>query len=173
MVTHDQEEAMAMASRIGIMSEGRLLQVGTPSEIYETPANRFVAEFIGNVNLLEGQLDSSSADHSVVRCMDGLVSVNRDVKAKVGSDVTVALRPEKLRLSHAASGPSAVANEWRGTLQDMAYFGSYTVYRLATASGKILSISASNTERHNLAPLQVGDTAWASWSESAPVILTS
>ena len=173
MVTHDQEEAMAMASRIGIMSEGRLLQVGTPSEIYETPANRFVAEFIGNVNLLEGQLDSSSADHSVVRCLDGLVSVNRDVKAKVGSDVTVALRPEKLRLSHAASGPSAVANEWRGTLQDMAYFGSYTVYRLATASGKILSISASNTERHNLAPLQVGDTAWASWSESAPVILTS
>jgi putrescine transport system ATP-binding protein len=171
MVTHDQEEAMAMASRIGIMSEGRLLQVGTPSEIYESPANRFVAEFIGNVNLLEGTLDATASHHARVRCADGAVQVGHSVSASVGTAVTVALRPEKLRLSRDAT--DATANQLRGTLQDIAYFGSYTVYRLATASGKVLSISASNAERQSLDPLHVGDTAWASWSESAPVVLTS
>ena len=85
----------------------------------------------------------------------------------------MALRPEKLRLSREALSPAGAANQLRGTLQDIAYFGSYTVYRLATSSGKVLSISASNTERHSLDPLQVGDAAWASWSESAPVVLTS
>ena len=177
MVTHDQEEAMAMASRIGIMSEGRLLQVGTPHDIYETPANRFVAEFIGNVNLLDGQLSVDERDHVVVTCPDVAVYVCHGVTGTRGMPVTVALRPEKLRLTREEPTPTngvpAGHNQVRGILQDIAYFGSYTVYRLATASGKVLSISANNAERHAIAPLQVGDTAWASWSDSAPVVLTS
>lgn len=177
MVTHDQEEAMAMASRIGIMSEGRLLQVGTPHDIYETPANRFVAEFIGNVNLLDGQLTVDERDHVVVTCADVPVYVGHGVTGTLGMPVTVAMRPEKLRLTREepspANGVPAGHNQVRGSLQDIAYFGSYTVYRLATASGKVLSISASNAERHAMDPLQIGDTAWASWSDSAPVALTS
>ena len=140
MVTHDQEEAMTMASRIAVMSEGRVLQVGTPGEIYETPANRFVADFIGNVNLMDGTLVEDEADHVVVDCADCTHYVGHGITGTRGMAVSVALRPEKIALAARASrtGPH---NRARGTIKDLAYFGSYTVYHLRLPSGALLKVA--------------------------------
>ena len=174
MVTHDQEEAMTMATRIAVMSEGRLLQVGAPAEIYETPANRFVADFIGNVNLMDGTLIRDEVDHVLVRCADCTHYVGHGITGTEGTPVSVALRPEKIRISRAALSPAdGEFNHVRGTVKDMAYFGSFTVYHLALASGAVLKISAGNTERHCDDPVRAGDIAWASWSQTAQVVLTS
>ena len=174
MVTHDQEEAMTMASRIAGMSEGRFLQVGRPSEIYETPANRFVADFIGNVNLMEGTLTKDEVDHVLVRCVDCTHHVGHGITGTEGMKVAVAIRPEKIRISREAPSPAdGEFNRVRGTVKDLAYFGSFTVYHLALASGAALKVSASNTERHRDHAIGVGDAAWASWSPAAQVVLTA
>jgi putrescine transport system ATP-binding protein len=171
MVTHDQEEAMTMASRIAVMSEGRFLQVGAPSDIYETPATRFVADFIGNVNLMEGTLSVDQPDHVVITCADCSHYVGHGITGTEGMAVTVALRPEKIKLD--SDKPAGEQNQVSGTVKDMSYFGSYTVYHLALASGAMLKVSESNTERHRDKPLTWGDTAWASWSPTAQVVLTA
>ena len=178
LVTHDQEEAMTMATRIAVMSEGRFQQVGAPAEIYETPANRFVADFIGNVNLMDGTLTMDEVDHVLVRCADctHVIAnhVGHGVTGTEGMAVTVALRPEKIRISlQAPISADGELNQARGTMKDMAYFGSVTVYHLVLASGAVLKISASNTERHRDQAIGVGDVAWASWSPTAQVVLTS
>jgi putrescine transport system ATP-binding protein len=171
MVTHDQEEAMTMASRIAVMSEGRLLQVGPPQEIYETPASRFVADFIGNVNLMEGTLTVDNPDHVVIACADCSHYVGHGITGSEGMAVTVALRPEKITLSRQA--PDDIAhNAVRGLIQDLAYFGSFTVYRLKLASGAMLKVAMANTQRHQDDSLSWGDEAWASWSPLAHVVLT-
>jgi putrescine transport system ATP-binding protein len=171
MVTHDQEEAMTMASRIAVMSEGRILQVGAPAEIYETPANRFVADFIGNVNLMDGKLVEDQPDHCIIECRDCRHFVGHGITGNLGMAVSVALRPEKISLSRSAPADAA-HNAVQGTVKEMSYFGSFTVYHLALASGALLKVSAANTQRHRDDPLAWGDTAWASWSPSAHVVLT-
>ena len=176
MVTHDQEEAMTMASRIAVMSQGRFLQVGTPAEVYETPTSRFVADFIGNVNLMDGTLVEDEADHVVVDCGNVKHWIGHGITGTLGMPVTVALRPEKIRIGAEPPEPEPDAgagefNRVRGTVKDMAYFGSFTVYHLLLSSGRVLKISQSNTERHG-ANLNWGDTAWASWSPLAQVVLT-
>ena len=145
MVTHDQEEAMTMANRIAVMSEGRILQVGPPRDIYENPASRFVADFIGNVNVMDG--------------VDGL---------------TVAVRPEKISLSRHRPPAQAVSSshQVQGRVRDIAYFGSYTVYHLQLLSGQTLKVSQGNTERHPDDTLAQDDLAWACWSPAAQVVLT-
>src|SRR6187455_2347996 len=176
MVTHDQEEAMTMASRIAVMSEGRLLQVGAPGEIYETPASRFVADFIGNVNLMDGTLVEDEADHVVVDCGDVQHRVGHGITGTRGMAVTVALRPEKIKLRRDAlkstAVPEAGVNRAHGKIKDLAYFGSFTVYHLQMASGRVLKISQSNVERQPGAPLTWGDSAWATWSDLSQVVLT-
>ena len=171
MVTHDQEEAMTMASRVAVMSEGRFLQVGPPADIYETPQTRFVADFIGNVNLMDGTLDVDEADHCIIGCADVKHYVGHGITGTSGMAVTVALRPEKIHLSRHAPA-SAEYNAVQGTVQEMAYFGSYTVYHLKLASGASLKVSQANTQRHRDDELTWGDTAWAHWSRSAHVVLT-
>jgi putrescine transport system ATP-binding protein len=178
MVTHDQEEAMTMASRIAVMSEGRFLQVGAPSDIYETPATRFVADFIGNVNLMDGTLTVDQPDHVVIDCADCQHYVGHGITGTEGMAVTVALRPEKIRIGRkplppADGEPEGGLNRVQGTVKDLSYFGSFTVYHLALASGMVLKVSASNTERHREDQLTWGDTAWASWAPDAHVVLTA
>jgi putrescine transport system ATP-binding protein len=173
MVTHDQEEAMTMASRIAVMSEGKVLQVGAPGDIYETPANRFVADFIGNVNLWDGTLAEDHADHVVVRCADCSHWVGHGITGTEGMAVGVAVRPEKIRLSREAPADEhAPHNRVQGTVKDLSYFGSFTVYHLALASGQVIKISQSNTDRHRDDALSWGDAAWASWTPSSQVVLT-
>jgi putrescine transport system ATP-binding protein len=171
MVTHDQEEAMTMASRVAIMSEGRFLQVGPPADVYETPATRFVADFIGNVNLMDGTLDVDEPDHCVIGCVDVRHRVGHGITGTQGMAVTVALRPEKIGLSREAPADPAY-NTVQGTVRERSYFGSYTVYLLELASGATLKVSQANTQRHRDGELTWGDRAWASWSESAHVVLT-
>ena len=173
MVTHDQEEAMTMASRIAIMSEGRLLQVGAPGDIYETPNSRFVADFIGNVNLMDGTLDVDADDHCVIGSPDcrhrvghGITGMNGN---KPGMALTVALRPEKIALTQ--DKPAGEFNQLQGTVKELSYFGSHTVFHLQLASGAALKVSMANTERQRQ-DATWGDTVWASWSDSAHVVLT-
>ncbi|HSI61314.1 MAG TPA: polyamine ABC transporter ATP-binding protein [Ideonella sp.] len=170
MVTHDQEEAMTMASRIAVMSEGRFLQVGTPSDIYETPANRFVADFIGNVNLMDGTLEVDEPDHVVIACADCKHYVGHGITGTEGMPVTVALRPEKITISR--EKPESEFNAARGTIEEMSYFGSFTVYRLKLASGEMLKVSMANTLRHRDDELTWGDGVWAQWTPSSHVVLT-
>jgi putrescine transport system ATP-binding protein len=170
MVTHDQEEAMTMASRIAIMSEGRVLQVGPPSEIYETPGNRFVADFIGNVNMMEGKLVEDWPDHVVIECADCSHYVGHGITGTEGMAVSVAVRPEKISLQR--DEPPGPHNRVQGKIKDLSYFGSFTVYHLQLPSGTVIKISQSNTERHREDQLTWDDTAWAHWSPSAQVVLT-
>ncbi|HEX5355135.1 MAG TPA: polyamine ABC transporter ATP-binding protein [Aquabacterium sp.] len=177
MVTHDQEEAMAMASRIGVMSEGRILQVGTPREIYETPATRFVADFIGNVNLMEGTLEVDEAAHVEITCPDVRHYVGHGITGHTGMPVTVALRPEKIRISRRPPVQEedmapAPFNQVKGRVKDMVYFGSDTLYHLQLPSGAILKVTQSNTERHPDDTLSWDDDAYAWWLPSAHVVLT-
>ncbi|MFT3859295.1 MAG: polyamine ABC transporter ATP-binding protein [Aquabacterium sp.] len=177
MVTHDQEEAMAMAGRIGVMSEGRILQVGTPREIYESPGSRFVADFIGNVNLMDGTLEVDEADHVVIACPDVHHHVGHGVSGHRGMAVTVALRPEKIRISKRAPAlepgmPPAPLNQVKGRVKDMVYFGSDTLYHLELPSGALLKVTQGNTERHTDEALTWGDEAYAWWLPSAHVVLT-
>jgi putrescine transport system ATP-binding protein len=170
MVTHDQEEAMTMASRIAIMSEGRFLQVGAPSEIYETPATRFVADFIGNVNLMPGTVSVDEVDHVIIDSPDCRHYVGHGITGNTGMAVTVALRPEKISVSR--QQPADEFNAVRATIKEMSYFGSFTVYHLALASGAKLKVSQANTSRHKDDELTWGDAVWAQWSPSAHVVLT-
>jgi putrescine transport system ATP-binding protein len=170
MVTHDQEEAMTMASRIAVMSEGHFLQVGTPNEIYETPASRFVADFIGNVNLMEGTVAVDEPDHVVVDCADCRHYVGHGITGTLGMPVSVALRPEKIQLS--AEQPAGEFNVARGTIEELSYFGSFTVYRIKLGSGLLLGVSQANTERHRQHDFTWGDTVWAHWTDATQVVLT-
>ncbi|MEP7057565.1 MAG: ABC transporter ATP-binding protein [Caldimonas sp.] len=176
MVTHDQEEAMTMASRIAVMSEGRLLQVGAPGDIYETPANRFVADFIGNVNLLDGKVVEDEPDHVVIETADGPHWVGHGITGTLWMPVTVALRPEKIRISRgepADAEARAPYNRVHGSVKDIAYFGSFTVYHLGLPSGNVLKVSQSNSERLLTDRLGTGESAWASWSPQSMVVLTT
>jgi len=173
MVTHDQEEAMTMASRIAVMSEGRVLQIGTPADIYETPATRFVADFIGNVNLMDGIVADDEPDHVVIRCADCSHYVGHGITGTIGMPVAVAIRPEKIRLS--ATEPQdehAPHNKLRGKVKDISYFGSFTVYHLLLDSGAVIRVSESNVSRYREGQLTWGDTVWASWTPTAQVVLT-
>jgi putrescine transport system ATP-binding protein len=172
MVTHDQEEAMTMASRIAVMSEGKFLQVGAPADIYETPATRFVADFIGNVNLMEGSLDVDAKDHCVIGCADCKHYVGHGITGTEGMAVSVALRPEKIALTREAPGESEF-NAVQGTIKELSYFGSFTVHHLTLASGALLKVSQANTQRHRDDELTWGDRAWAHWSPTAHVVLTA
>ncbi|MCV2420621.1 ABC transporter ATP-binding protein [Paucibacter sp. DJ2R-2] len=170
MVTHDQEEAMTMATRIAVMSEGRILQVGAPADIYETPATRFVADFIGNVNLMEGQLSVDEPDHVVIDCADCQHYVGHGITGTAGMAVSVALRPEKIRLS--SEKPEGEFNQVRATVRDLSYFGAFTVYHLQLPSGQVIKVSESNLERHRADPLSWDQQVWAHWSPTAQVVLT-
>ncbi len=170
MVTHDQEEAMTMATRIAVMNQGRFLQVGAPGAVYETPATRFVADFIGNVNLMDGTLTTDEPDHVVITVPDCKHHVGHGITGTEGMAVTVALRPEKISLSR--EQPPGEFNSVRGVVKEMAYFGNFTVYHLLLASGALLKVSLANVERLREEPFTWGDTAWAHWSPSAQVVLT-
>ena len=171
MVTHDQEEAMTMASRIAVMSEGRIMQVGPPSDIYETPSTRFVADFIGNVNLMDGTLDVDAEAYCEIGCADVKHHIGHGITGTQGMPVTVALRPEKIKLTRSPPENTAF-NAVRGTVKELSYFGAFTVYHVMLGSGAALKISQANTDRHPDDQLTWGDEAWAHWDDWSQVVLT-
>ncbi|WP_374592368.1 ABC transporter ATP-binding protein [Aquabacterium sp.] len=169
MVTHDQEEAMTMASRIAIMSEGSILQMGTPPEIYETPNCQFVADFIGNVNLFNGKLIEDEPNHVVIECPECKHYVGHGITGTLGMDCAVVLRPEKIELSR--TQPTGEFNWVRGEVEDLAYMGSYTAYYLKLPTGMRLKATMANTERHPENVPTWGDHVYARWANDATVVL--
>jgi len=171
LVTHDQEEAMTMANRIAVMSAGRLVQVGAPREIYETPGSRFVADFIGTVNLFDGVLVEDEVDHCVIETPAGRFTVGHGITGVKGQRLGIAVRPEKIELS---TEPPAVGlrNCLRGTVLDSAYFGPSSLYRVGLADGSRLQVSVPNSERHGQA-IAVGAQVYASCGTDALVVLVN
>jgi len=178
VVTHDQQEAMTLASRMGVMNHGRIAQVGTPLEIYESPATRFVADFIGSVNLFEGEVTESGASGVCIRCaeLDTQLRVARATDAARGATVWTAIRPEKIQLERVEQHPGAVAsgpeNGVRGTVKEIAYFGNASVYLVQTDSGKTMRVTLPNASRSIEQRISRGDAVQLSWHETSPVVLT-
>ncbi len=170
MVTHDQEEAMAMATRIAVMSKGRVLQVGTPKEIYEYPNCRFVADFIGNVNLWEGKLALDAADRCEVKTAHGIVSVGHGISGTQDMACAVAIRPEKITISK--NRPAAANNLFSGTVREIAYFGSYNSFIVEVQGGATVKIIQANTSRYDSGDITWGDVVFFWFDETAPVVLT-
>jgi putrescine transport system ATP-binding protein len=168
MVTHDQDEAMTMADRIAVMSEGRFLQVGTPSDVYEYPNCRFVADFVGNVNLFDGELTEDQPDHALITSSTCTFRIGHGISGHLGMAVSVALRPEKINLSF--TKPSIDHNAVHCTVQSLSYFGSYTSYALKTVNGQTMQTWVTNADRHQ-DPIEIGQQVWAHWQDNAMVVL--
>lgn len=171
LVTHDQEEAMTMASRIAIMSEGWIAQIGSPVDIYESPNSRMIAEFIGSVNIFECQILEDEADSLTLSCpeLDAPVYIGHGVSTRAENEsALVALRPEKTLITR--EKPEAESNWSSGIVHDIAYLGGTSVYYVKVASGRIVQASIANTERRGDRPTWE-DSVYISWDESAPVVL--
>jgi putrescine transport system ATP-binding protein len=170
MVTHDQEEAMSMASRIAVMSHGRVLQVGTPREIYEHPNCRFVADFIGNVNLFDGELSLDEPGRCEIRTSEGVIRVGHGITGAPGMSLAVAVRPEKIHI--AKNRPDVPYNLFTGRVREVAYFGSYSTFIVDMPGGKSVKITEGNTARHDTSRITWGDPVFFWWDDAAPVTLT-
>jgi putrescine transport system ATP-binding protein len=171
LVTHDQDEAMTMADRIAVMCEGSLLQVGMPNEVYESPNCRFVADFVGNVNLFDGEVSVHEADHVVVSSASGDFYIGHGISGSLGMPVSIALRPEKVVLS--LEDPNKPHNTMVCILEDWSYFGSYTSYSLRVQGDQRIKVSVSNTDRdQDHQNLEEGQRLWAYWEDNAMVVLT-
>jgi putrescine transport system ATP-binding protein len=181
MVTHDQEEAMTMATRIGVMSEGKILQIGKPSEVYETPNCRFVADFIGSVNLFKGAVVVDESDHVVIESPECRHYVSHGITGTSGMPVHVAVRPEKLAIQKTPprdedrESPEQIGfNVAQGTIKDLAYLGSLTTYHVQLDNlSTIVKVTQTNAARHESTHLTWGDRVYVWWCGSDVVVLTS
>lgn len=164
---------MTLASRIGVMNRGEIVQVGTPTEIYEFPGTKFVADFIGSVNMFEGRLVEDLPDRVRIQTTElpNLIHVDHGISAAPGVIVWVAVRPEKIHISRTA--PEATENCARGVVKEIAYMGDVSIYLVKIDSGKIVRITMPNTER--LADderILWEETVYLTWHASSPVVLT-
>jgi putrescine transport system ATP-binding protein len=170
VVTHDQEEAMTLSSRVGVMNHGEIVQVGTPRQIYEFPATRFVADFIGSVNLFEGQLTEDEHDHVRVKC-EGLpapVYVDHGMSAPPLALCWVAVRPEKIVLSR--EPPTGPDNWAQGTIHDIAYLGDMSVFVIRLSGGREVRVTQANRTRKPEEQFTWDEAVYLSWDASSPVV---
>ncbi|WP_296448493.1 ABC transporter ATP-binding protein [Rhodoferax sp. UBA5149] len=180
MVTHDQEEAMTMATRIGVMSDGKILQIGQPAEIYETPNCRFVADFVGSVNLFQGTVEVDEADHVVIASPECRHYVSHGITGTSGMPVHVAVRPEKMSIQQRPphdeerESPAQVGfNLARGVIKNLAYLGSLTTYHVQLDGGTtVVKVTHTNAARHDATQLTWGDRVYVWWCGSDVVVLT-
>ncbi|NNG73737.1 ABC transporter ATP-binding protein [Rhizobium laguerreae] len=171
VVTHDQEEAMTMADRIAVMSHGKVVQVATPAEIYEAPNCRFVADFIGDVNIFDGKVASSGNGTVEISVDSGFsVRVAASETPSAGGAVGFAIRPEKMRVGRTPPANASV-NAARGELWDIAYLGDMTVFHVKLQSGKVVKASSLNAQRLVDDPFTYDQDVWVSFDENAGVLL--
>jgi putrescine transport system ATP-binding protein len=172
IVTHDQEEAMTVADRIGVMDQGRLVQVAPAPEIYEQPNSRWVADFIGEVNLIEGRVAEARAGATTIisEQADRLQAAAAN-DARVGATVWVALRPEKVRISHALP-TGADANCVAGEVCEIGYLGDVSIYKIRLDTGFVMKATAPNMTRLIERPFACGERVWLSWASDAGMVLT-
>jgi putrescine transport system ATP-binding protein len=172
IVTHDQEEAMTLADRIGVMNAGRLVQVGTPTEIYEQPNSAWVADFIGHVNLIEGRVVSSGLGHTMIDTAAGkrlLVMDRADTAA--GTGVVVAVRPEKMHIDTAAPLGSA-ENCFAGRVAEVGYLGGSSIYKVKLDSGDEMKVQVINRAPKAERSIEVGSQVWLTFAPEAGVVLS-
>jgi putrescine transport system ATP-binding protein len=180
VVTHDQEEAMTLGTRLGVMNHGRIAQVGTPSDIYESPRTRFVADFIGSVNMFEGRVSEDGAECVRIRSeeLGCTVRAERSVHCVSGSTVWTAIRPEKINISRhrplaaSAQRSGAAENVVRGTVREIAYMGDMSIYLVQLDSGRMMRVTLPNITRGTERPIAREESVWLSWHGSSPVVLT-
>ncbi|MFA7892204.1 ABC transporter ATP-binding protein [Pseudomonas putida] len=173
MVTHDQEEAMTMAQRIAIMHQGWIAQVGTPVDIYETPNNRLVCEFIGNVNVFDGLVIDDSEGYALIESddLDRKIYVGHGVSTAVqDKQISYALRPEKLQITY--QQPRFEFNWSKGKVHDVAYLGGHSVFYVELPSGMIVQSMMANTVRQGARP-SWGDEVYVWWEDDSGVVLRS
>jgi putrescine transport system ATP-binding protein len=171
-VTHDQDEAMALSTRIAVMNRGQVVQVGTPSEIYEFPQDRFVADFIGTTNLFECTISGTEPGHLIVRSSEAGCDLIVDELGRFGSGqrVWVALRPEKIRLSKQPLGGDRV-NQIKGIVWELGYLGNRSTYRIKTETGKLVTVFAQNERRSSEWSIDWSDEVYLSWTANCAVVL--
>jgi putrescine transport system ATP-binding protein len=171
IVTHDQQEAMTVADRIGVMDHGRLIQVGTPPEIYERPNSRWVADFIGEVNLIEGRVVDAGAETVIASAAAGRLRALSPTDAKPGDVVWVALRPEKVRIAHAPP-PTEGENCAVGQVGNIGYLGELSIYKVRLDNGTVMKAAVANVTRLVERPIGWDDRVWLSWAPEAAMVLT-
>ena len=181
MVTHDQDEALAMAGRCAVMDRGKLMQTATPSNLYEFPANKFVADFIGSVNLFEGTLEVDETDHAIVYSneLGGRLYFDHGVTGAGGEKVWVGVRPEKIEMikrnpdslpptpEDAPAGCNVVA----GTIRQISYLGSESVYEVDLDNDRRMRVSRPNLSRWDQEDFTWDDEVWLRWHGDSPVLL--
>src|SRR6476660_1500484 len=172
IVTHDQQEAMTVADRIGVMDHGRLIQVATPTGIYERPNSRWVADFIGDVNLIEGRVADAGASATVIASaatgpLRGLACAD----VKPGDTVWVALRPEKIRI-WLETATATTENCAVGRVENIAYLGDLSVYKVRLDTGLVLKATVANVTRLVERPIDWDDRVWLTWAPDAAMVLT-
>ena len=173
MVTHDQEEAMTMAQRIAIMHLGWIAQIGSPIDIYETPVSRLVCEFIGNVNLFEGEVVDDAEGYARINCpeLENDIYVGHGISTSVeDKHVTYAIRPEKMLVT--TEKPTYEYNWSRGKVHDIAYLGGHSVFYVELPSGKLVQSFVANAERRGARPTW-DDEVYVWWEDDSGVVLRS
>ena len=172
VVTHDQDEAMTLASRIAVMAEGRIAQVGSPGEVYEYPANRYVASFVGNINIIEGRVTAASAGRVSLHCdaLNADVSVPCDDPMEAGAPISVAVRPEKITISRVPPETNN-RNVVKGIVRDLGYFGDMSLYRVRLQSGAVVQVSAQNLKRTAKLTVEWDDEVYLSWEVPSTILL--
>ncbi len=172
VVTHDQEEAMTLATRIGVMNRGEIVQVGTPPDIYEFPSSRFVADFIGSVNMFEGWLVEDEPDHVRIQSdeLGAYVYVDHGISAAPGATVWTAIRPEKINI--ARERPPGEDNVVHGIVREIAYMGDMSMYLVQIDSGRMMRVTRPNIVRQSEDRISWDEAVWLSWHSSSAIVLT-
>ncbi len=186
IVTHDQEEAMTVANRIAVMDKGRIVQIATPAEIYEQPSSRYIADFIGDINLMEGRLTAFSEAGATMQCAGMGPKPEQTLTVQIECDTTgtlspgdagwFAMRPEKVRLSQEVPDgidPANPVNAVEGTIYDIAYLGNVSVYHVKINDGFIIRATQTNATRLVERPLSWEDKVWLYWGADAGILLAS
>ncbi len=172
IVTHDQEEAMTVSSRIAIMDMGQVMQVATPNEVYEFPHSRKVAEFVGEVNMMEGRIESVHADHTIIKSPDTGASIHthRSVDGVAGETLWVAIRPEKMIIGLNPPEDETI-NVLQGEVWDIGYLGKLSVYHVKLDNDSMITVTQTNRSRESENTITWEDRVYVSWSPDAAVVL--
>ena len=173
LVTHDQEEAMTMSTRMAIMEEGKIRQVGVPHDVYEFPNSRYVAQFIGSINLFDGIVVEQDTDHVLIETheLECRCQATHAGALPLGSNITLAIRPEKIMISTAK--PEYQYNWAKGVIQEIAYLGDVSIYYLKLDSGKMVMATLPNLLRLADRNFQWEDTVYLFWrSENSSVLMS-
>ncbi|GLT12360.1 ABC transporter ATP-binding protein [Sulfitobacter porphyrae] len=171
IVTHDQEEAMTVASRVAVMDEGRIIQVATPANIYEYPNSVYVADFIGDVNIIDATATPTGENTYALNWIDGQPPITAETKTSfsAGQQAHLAIRPEKIRIS--TERPDDAANALQGKVLDIAYLGNLSTYHVQLPGGQVIKAQTANTRRIARRDITWEDPVWISWSATAGVLL--